>query len=78
MAMSLDEFFEMAKLGGQIQACHDIFKILQLKDITPDEITDKLALYHNEVFDKFKKSQLKFKMAKGMVRMDEDSIESLE
>jgi len=78
MAMNLDEFFEMAKLGGQIQACHDIFEILQLKDITPEQITNKLALYQKGVVDKFKKSQLKFKMGNGKVRMDEDSIESLE
>lgn len=76
-AMTLDEFFELAQLGGQIKACHDIFEILGDKDLKWEEMTDKLAEYQKTVFKKFQHSQLKFKMAGGKVRTDEDSIETL-
>lgn len=76
-AMTLDEFFELAQLGGQIKACHDIFEILGDKDLKWEEITDKLEEYQKTVFKDFQHSQLKFKMADGKVRMDEDSIETL-
>lgn len=76
-AMTLDEFFELAQLGGQIKACHDIFEVLQDSNLTPEEITYKLAKYQESVVNDFKRSQLKFKMAGGKVRTDEDSIETL-
>lgn len=76
-AMTLDEFFELAQLGGQIKACHDIFEILGDKDLKWEEITDKLEEYQKTVFKDFQHSQLKFKMADGKVRTDEDSIETL-
>lgn len=75
--MTLDDFFNMAQLGGQIKACHDIFKILQNDDISPEEKSMTLGLYQSDVVKDFKKAQLKFKMANGKVRMDEDSIEGL-
>lgn len=76
-AMTLDEFFNLAQLGGQIKACHDIFEILQDGNLKPEEITYKLAKYQEDVVKDFQRSQLKFKMANGKVRMDEDSIETL-
>ncbi len=76
-AMTLDEFFDMAQLGGQIKACHDIFEILQNDSMTPEQQSLALGKYQAEVFENFKKSQLKFKMSEGRVRMDEDSIDSL-
>jgi len=76
-AMTLDEFFELAQLGGQIKACHDIFEVLQDGKLTPEEITKKLEEYQKSVFKDFQHSQLKFKMAGGKVRTDEDSIETL-
>lgn len=76
-AMTLDEFFELAQLGGQIKACHDIFEILGDKDLSWEEMTDKLEKYQKSVFKDFQHSQLKFKMAGGKVRTDEDSIETL-
>lgn len=76
-AMTLDEFFELAQLGGQIKACHDIFEILGDKDLGWEEMTDKLEKYQKTVFKEFQRSQLKFKMAGGKVRTDEDSIETL-
>lgn len=78
MAMNLNQFFDMAESGGQIKACHDIFMILQEKGLSSEERTAKLSQYQDEVVQKFTKLQLKFKMAKGKVRMDEESIESLE
>lgn len=75
--MTLDEFFELAQLGGQIKACHDIFEILGDKDLKWEEMTEKLDEYQKTVFKDFQHSQLKFKMAGGKVRTDEDSIETL-
>lgn len=76
-AMTLDEFFELAQLGGQIKACHDIFEIMKKDELSTDEITNQLAAYQAETFKNFQHAQLKFKMADGKVRMDEDSIETL-
>ena len=73
--ITLDEFFDMAQLGGQIKACHDIFEILRTEDETT--VSDKLSEYQSDIFKKFKRAQLKFKMAGGKVRLDEESIESL-
>ena len=78
MAMDLNEFFDMAESGGQIKACHDIFEILQEEGLSPEERTIKLSQYQDEVLKKFTKLQLKFKMGQGKVRMDENSVESLE
>lgn len=78
MAISLDEFFEMAKTGGQLQACHDIFEIINNKDYDEDETMRQLVLYQQNAFSEFKKASLKFKMNGSMVAVDEDSIESLE
>lgn len=77
MAVSLDEFFDMAKLGGQIQACHDIFDILGEKDADPAKITIALSEYQDDVVKKFKKAQLRFKMNGSMVAVDEESVDSL-
>lgn len=76
-AMTLDEFFEMAQLGGQIKACHDIFEILQNDTMTPEEKSTALGEYQAGALEAFKKAQLKFKMSDGRVRTDEESIESL-
>lgn len=76
-AMTLDEFFEMAQLGGQIKACHDIFEILQNDKMTPEEQSMALGTYQVETLEEFKKAQLKFKMGNGKVRTDEDSVDSL-
>lgn len=78
MAMDLNEFFDMAESGGQIKACHDIFMILQEENLSPEERTIKLSQYQDEILKKFTKLQLKFKMGQGKVRMDENSIDSLE
>lgn len=78
MAISLDEFFEMAKLGGQIKACHDIFDIINNKDYDEKETTRQLMLYQQNSVSEFKKASLKFKMNGGMVAVDEESVESLE
>lgn len=74
-AITLDEFFEMAKLGGQIKAIHDIFEIINEGS---DDMSNQLQNYQKSVVEEFKKAQLKFKMGGGKVRMDEDSIEGLE
>ena len=76
-AMTLDEFFDMAELGGRIKACYDIFEILKEENLSPTEVTEKLSKYKEDAFKKFQKAQLKFRMADGKVRMDEDSIETL-
>ena len=78
MAISLDEFFEMAKTGGQLQACHDIFEIINNKDYDEDETMRQLVLYQQNAFSEFKKASLKFKMNGSMVAVDEESVESLE
>ena len=78
MAISLDEFFEMAKLGGQITACHDIFEIINNKDYDEKETTRQLMLYQQNAVSEFKKASLKFKMNSSMVAVDEESVESLE
>lgn len=72
--VTLDEFFELAKLGGQIKAVHDIFDILNADG---DDTSEKLQEYQKNVVEDFKKAQLRFKMGGGKVRMDEESIESL-
>lgn len=76
-AMTLDEFFDLAQLGGQIKACHDIFEILQNDDMGADEKAMRLGEYQKDCVEQFKKAQLKFHMADGKIRMDEDSIDSL-
>lgn len=73
-AITLDEFFNMAQLGGQIKAVHDIFDILNEGG---DNTSEKLQEYQKNVVDNFKKAQLRFKMGGGKVRMDDESIESL-
>ena len=75
--ITLDEFFELAQLGGQLQASHDIFHIINDNDLTPEETTKRLVEYHEATFAKFKKAQLRFKSGGGRVRMDEESIEGL-
>lgn len=77
LAMTLDEFFDMAQLGGQIKACHDIFEILQNDSMTPEQKSLALGQYQTETVEKFKKAQLKFKMGHGKVRTDENSIDTL-
>lgn len=74
--ITLDEFFNMAASGGQLKACHDIFKILQ-SDATPAEISQKLSDYQSSVLKEFKSAQLRFKMGGGKVRTDIESIETL-
>lgn len=73
-AITLDEFFNMAKLGGQIKAVHDIFDILNEGG---DDTSEKLQEYQKNVVEDFKKAQIRFKMGGGKVRMDDESIESL-
>lgn len=77
MAISLDEFWDMAVLGGKIQAIHDIFKILDEKDKDAATITMELSEYQNNAQKEFRKASLKFKMNKSEVAVDEVSIESL-
>ena len=57
--IDIETFYEIAKLGGQVQACHDIFKILE----DPDSSPELLKLYFNDVSERFKKLSLKFRMA---------------
>jgi len=76
--ITLDEFFDMASLGGQIKACHDIFAILQEEGTTAEAIVNRLSSYQDDILEEFKKAQLKFKMGGSKVRMDEESIDSLE
>ena len=73
-AITLDEFFEMAQLGGQIKAIHDIFEIINEDS---DDMADKLQNYQKSVVADFTKAQLRFRMGGGKVRMDEESIEGL-
>ena len=75
--ITLDEFFEMAQLGGQIKACYDIFLILNDDDLGPEEITKSLQKYQQDTFVKFQKAQLRFKSGGSKVRMDEESVEGL-
>lgn len=77
MAINLDEFWDLAALGGKVQAIHDIFEILGEKDKDPAELTMELSEYRNGVNDAFKKASLKFKMNKSEVFIDDESIESL-
>lgn len=77
-AMTLDEFFDLAQLGGQIKACHDIFEILLNNDMGEDEKSLRLGEYQTDCVEQFKKAQLKFHMANGKIRTDEESIDSLE
>lgn len=72
--ITLDEFFELAKFGGQITAVHDIFDILNEGG---DNTSERLQEYQKNVAEDFKKAQLRFKMGGGKVRMDEESIEGL-
>lgn len=72
--VTLDEFFNMAQLGGQIKAIHDIFEIVNEGG---DDLSEKLQEYQKNVVEDFKKAQIRFKMGGGKVRMDEESIESL-
>lgn len=78
MAISLDEFWDMAVLGGKIAAIHDIFEILGEKDKDPAKLTMELSEYQNNVNDAFRKASLRFKMNKSEVAVDEESIESLQ
>lgn len=57
----LDEFYELAKAGGQVEACHDIFKILETEK-DPESIQKKLETYFDKVSTKYKKLNLKFKI----------------
>ena len=74
--ITLDEFFEMAQLGGRIQACHDIFGMMdECEDA--EEFADRSTRYFENVNKQFKAAALKFKMGGGKVRMDEESIDGL-
>lgn len=75
--ITLDEFFELAMLGGQIKACHDIYHLLTDDALDPDTISIKLLEYQQETFKEFQKMQLRFKSGGSRVRMDEESIEGL-
>lgn len=59
--MMLDEFYELAKTGGQLEACHDIFKILE-SEKEPEVIKQLLEKYFDNVSTKFKKLNTKFKL----------------
>lgn len=74
--ITLDEFFEMAQLGGQIKAYHDI---IELMDECEDgkEFNNKLISNFKLINKDFSNAALKFKMGGGKVRMDEESIEGL-
>jgi len=76
MAITLDEFFEMARLGGEIQAYHDI---IELMDSCEDsaEFSNKLTSNFKLINQDFRKAALKFKSNAGRVRFDEESIDSL-
>lgn len=77
MAINLDEFWDLAALGGKVQATYDIFKILNDKDKNSAEMTMELLEYQNNVHNEFKKASLRFKMNKSEVFIDDESIESL-
>ena len=49
MAINLDEFWDLAALGGKVQATYDIFKILNDKDKNSAEMTMELLEYQNNV-----------------------------
>lgn len=76
MAISLDEFFNMAQYGGQIKATHDIYTML-MEEKDPDALQEKLKNYKEETEKKFRKAALKFKMNGSQVAVDEESIEGL-
>ena len=75
--ITLDEFFDMAQLGGQIKACYDIFEVLNDDTLSPEQIAQKLQDYQQDVLKQFQKAQLRFKSGGSKVRMDEDSVEEL-
>lgn len=75
--ITLDEFFDMAQLGGQIKAYHDIIEIINEYHGDGDEIIAKIMSDFKNLHHDFKASALKFKMGSGKVRMDEESIDGL-
>ena len=70
MVMDFDEFFDMAKAAGQMQAIHDIYTEIQQEN-DPNKLGMWLATYKDDVEKYFKKLSLKFKMSKGRVNFDE-------
>lgn len=75
--ITLDEFFDMAQLGGQIKAYHDIIDLMNECDGDDEEFANKLMSNIANLHHDLKTAALKFKMGGSKVRMDEESIEGL-
>jgi len=75
--ITLDEFFEMAQLGGQIKAYHDIIELMNECHGDGDEFIAKIMSNFTNLHHDLKAAALKFKMGGGKVRMDEESIDGL-
>lgn len=63
--MDIENLFELAELGGQLKACHDIFSVLQADGMSDEERVQKLQDYHSETADNFKKKRLAYEMDKA-------------
>ena len=55
--------FAVGYSGGRVQATHDIFKILDQKDLRPEAMVEKLQAYQKEVLDEFRIESLRFRMS---------------
>lgn len=75
--ITLDEFFEMAQLGGQIKAYHDIIELMNECHGDGDEFIAKIMSNFKLLNKDFTNVALKFKMGGSKVRMDEESIDGL-
>lgn len=75
--ITLDEFFDMAQLGGQIKAYHDIIELMNECHGDSDEFVAKIMSNFKNLHYGFKSAALKFKMGGSKVRMDEESIDGL-
>lgn len=75
--ITLDEFFEMAQLGGQIKAYHDIIDLMNECDGDSEEFAMKIMTNFTNLHHNLKAAALKFKMGGCKVRMDEESIDGL-
>lgn len=75
--ITLDEFFEMAQLGGQIKAYHDIIELINECHGDGEEFIAKIMSNFKLLNKNFTKAALNFRMGGGKVRMDEESIDGL-
>lgn len=75
--ITLDEFFNMAQLGGQIKAYHDIIELINECHGDGEEFIAKIMSNFKLINKNFSNAALKFRMGGSKVRMDEESIDGL-